>query len=103
MSPAAIVSESQPLVLHLGSFLEKMSDREFFTFCQLNPKWRLERASAGDLGDFRKRCSQPAGVNLPPAGGGKVGGCLASRAVPPSNLPPLGGDETRDILFKKSP
>jgi Uma2 family endonuclease len=57
MSPAAIVTESQPLVLHLGSFLEKMSDHEFFTFCQLNPEWRMERTSAGDL------------VIMPPTGG----------------------------------
>jgi hypothetical protein len=44
------------------------------------------------------------GADLPPAGGGEVGGSLASRrgageaavhAVPPSNLPPLGGGKSR--------
>jgi Uma2 family endonuclease len=49
MSPAAIVSESQPLILHLGPILQKMSDHEFFVFCQLNPEWRLERTKEGDL------------------------------------------------------
>src|SRR5215831_3204256 len=49
MSPATVVSESQPLILHLGSLLEKMSDHEFFAFCQLNQEWRIERTSAGDL------------------------------------------------------
>jgi Uma2 family endonuclease len=57
MSPAAIVTESQPLILHLGSLLEKMNDHEFFTFCQLNPEWRMERTSEGDL------------VIMPPTGG----------------------------------
>jgi Uma2 family endonuclease len=57
MSPAAMVTESQPLILHLGSLLQKMSDHEFFAFCQLNPEWRMERTSAGDL------------VIMPPTGG----------------------------------
>jgi Uma2 family endonuclease len=57
MSPAAIVSESQPLILHLGPILQKMSDHEFFVFCQLNPEWRLERTREGDL------------VVMPPTGG----------------------------------
>jgi hypothetical protein len=38
MSPAAIVTESQPLILHLGPILQKMSDHEFFAFCQSNPE-----------------------------------------------------------------
>lgn len=53
----AIVTESQPLILHLGPVLQKISDREFFEFCQLNPNWRIERTSAGDL------------VIIPPTGG----------------------------------
>lgn len=57
MSPAAIVSESQPLILHLGLILLKMSDHEFFVFCQSNPEWRLERTREGDL------------VVMPPTGG----------------------------------
>ena len=57
MSPAAIVPESQPLILHLGALVEKMSDQEFFALCQLNPEWRMERTSAGDL------------VIMPPTGG----------------------------------
>ena len=43
MSPAATITESQPLILHLGPILQKMSDHEFFAFCQSNPEWRLKR------------------------------------------------------------
>jgi Uma2 family endonuclease len=57
MSPAAIVTESQPLILHLGPILQKMSDHEFFAFCQSNPEWRFERTREGDL------------VVMPPTGG----------------------------------
>jgi Uma2 family endonuclease len=49
--------EFQPLVLHLGSALKRMTDREFFDFCQLNQDWRFERTSDGDL------------IIMPPAGG----------------------------------
>jgi hypothetical protein len=49
VSPTATITESQPLILHLGPILQKMSDHEFFAFCQLNPEWRMERTSAGDL------------------------------------------------------
>ena len=57
MSPTAVVTESQPLVLHFGSLLQKMSDHEYFVFCQLNPEWRIERTEEGDL------------VIMPPTGG----------------------------------
>jgi Uma2 family endonuclease len=49
MSRAAVVKESQPLILHLGPISQKMSDHEFFVFCQSNPEWRLERTREGDL------------------------------------------------------
>ena len=57
MSPAASVTASQPLILHLGPILQRMSDHEFFAFCQANPAWRLERTKEGDL------------VVMPPTGG----------------------------------
>src|SRR3954452_3412752 len=57
MSPAVVVTESQPLVLHLGSLFQTMSDHEYFVFCQLNPEWRIERTEEGDL------------VIMPPTGG----------------------------------
>ena len=57
MSPAAIVTASQPLILHIGPILQKMSDHEFFAFCQSNPEWRLERTREGDL------------IVMPPTGG----------------------------------
>lgn len=37
-----------PIVLHLGP-LRRMTDAEFFRFCQLNPDWRIERTHDGDL------------------------------------------------------
>ena len=49
MSPAASVTASQPLILHLGPILQRMSDHEFFACCQVNPEWRLERTKEGDL------------------------------------------------------
>jgi Uma2 family endonuclease len=52
-----MTTESEPLVLHLGPVLQNMSDHEFFEFCQLNPDWRIERTSAGDL------------IIMPPTGG----------------------------------
>ena len=42
-------AEARPLVLRLGPALERLSDREFFQFCQLNQDWRIERPSAGIL------------------------------------------------------
>lgn len=57
MSPAAMVTEAQPLILHLGACMAKMSDHEFFAFCQLHPEWRMERTSTGDL------------IIMPPTGG----------------------------------
>jgi Uma2 family endonuclease len=41
----------------LGPALQKLSDREFFEFCQLNRDLRLERTSEGDL------------IIMPPTGG----------------------------------
>ena len=57
MSPATMVTESQPLILHFGPILKKMTDHEFFTFCQLNPEWHMECTSTGDL------------IIMPPTGG----------------------------------
>ena len=57
MGPAAVVTASQPLILHLGTLLRNMSDHEYFVFCQLNPDWRIERTEEGDL------------IIMPPTGG----------------------------------
>ena len=57
MGTGAVVTASQPLVLHLGPVLQKMSDHEFFMLCQLNPDWHIERTSTGDL------------IIMPPTGG----------------------------------
>jgi len=46
-----------PLVLHLGPAVQRMSDEEFYRFCQLHPDLRIERTSEGDL------------VIMPPTGG----------------------------------
>ena len=47
----------EPLVLHFGQFMKRMSEDEFFEFCQHNPDLRLERTAEGDL------------IIMPPTGG----------------------------------
>src|SRR5215831_2599492 len=49
--------ETEPLVLHLGELLQKITDREFFAFCQANRDLRIELTSDGDL------------IIMPPTGG----------------------------------
>lgn len=48
---------SDYLILHLGSVAQRMSDDEFFEFCQRHPDLRIERTSEGDL------------IIMPPTGG----------------------------------
>ncbi len=43
------LSGPSPIVLHLGPMRGKLDDHDFFEFCRLNPEWRIERTSAGDL------------------------------------------------------
>lgn len=50
-------TEANPFILHFSPLLKKMSDEDFFEFCQLNPEWRFERTSEGDL------------IIMPPTGG----------------------------------
>jgi Uma2 family endonuclease len=57
MSTELNTIESGPLILHLGPALQRMSDHEFFVFCQLNQDLRFERTSDGDL------------IIMPPTGG----------------------------------
>jgi Uma2 family endonuclease len=57
MGSGSTTTALQPLILHLGPALQQMSDHEFFELCQLNPDWRLERTSEGDL------------IIMPPTGG----------------------------------
>ncbi len=49
--------EIQPVVLHFGPVLQRISDNEFFELCRLNPELRIELTSEGDL------------IIMPPAGG----------------------------------
>jgi Uma2 family endonuclease len=41
--------EIAPLILHFAPVLRKLSDADFFEFCQANREWRIERTSNGDL------------------------------------------------------
>lgn len=50
-------TEARPLILHFSPTLQKLSSREFFQFCRMNPDWRIERTAAGDV------------VIMPPTGG----------------------------------
>src|SRR5215467_7496978 len=49
MSTQMNLADVQPLILHMGPVLQRMSDREFFEFCHLNKDLRLERTAEGDL------------------------------------------------------
>lgn len=57
MTAPATIPVTEPLVLRFSPTLQKMSDHEFFEFCQLNRDWRIERTSRGDV------------VIMPPTGG----------------------------------
>lgn len=57
MTVASTTAEFPSLVLHLGPLRQRISQREFFEFCQLNQDWRIERTARGDL------------VIMPPTGG----------------------------------
>ena len=50
-------AEREPVVLHFSPLLKKMSEQEFYEFCQLNPDLSLELTSEGDL------------IIMPPTGG----------------------------------
>jgi len=53
-----------PVVLNFGSFLKKMSDEEFFEFCQRNRDWRIERTKEGDLIIMSSAGSETGGYNF---------------------------------------
>ena len=57
MSVSVRTAESRPLTLHFGPVLRKLSDDDFFEFCQANQDWRIERTSDGDI------------IIMPPTGG----------------------------------
>lgn len=57
------------VVLHFSPFLKKLSEEEFFEFCQLNKELRIELTSEGDL------------IVMPPTGGktGRRSGKVTAR------------------------
>ncbi|MFN8454961.1 MAG: Uma2 family endonuclease [Anaerolineae bacterium] len=57
MSTGPLVVDMPPLVLYANPTLQQMSDEDFFELCQLNPDWRIEQTSEGDL------------IIMPPTGG----------------------------------
>lgn len=57
MSPAVAVSEVEPLTLNFAPLLRKLSDDDFFEFCQVNRDWRFERTKEGRV------------IIMPPTGG----------------------------------
>jgi len=54
--PPRLLGEEQPLILHFGPLLKRLSEQEFFDFCQWNSFWRIELTADGDL------------IVMPPAG-----------------------------------
>jgi len=57
MSTESSLATAWPVVLQLGPVSQKISDHEFFEFCQLNRDLRIERTSQGEL------------IIMPPTGG----------------------------------
>lgn len=57
MNPTLEYTAPDALVLHLGPVVQRMTDDEFFEFCQKHPDLRIERTREGDL------------VIMPPTGG----------------------------------
>jgi Uma2 family endonuclease len=68
MSTTLTHSETGAIVLHFGPFMQKLSDEDFFEFCQLNRELRMERTKEGDL------------IIMPPTGS-KTGGSNFTLAV----------------------
>src|SRR5437870_4049964 len=50
-------TRANPFILHFRPVLRKLSDDDFFEFCQANRDWRIERTSDGDI------------IIMPPTGG----------------------------------
>ncbi len=49
MGLAAALFSDDPLLIHSTRSLKRMSDREFFDFCQINRDLRIERTKTGDI------------------------------------------------------
>jgi len=57
MATQVPLTAGEPLVFHFGDTLRNLTDQEFHAFCRLNPDFRIERNSDGDV------------VIMPPTGG----------------------------------
>ena len=57
MSTELQPTRANPYVIHFEPVLKKLSDEDFFDFCQANRDWRIERTSYGDI------------IIMPPTGG----------------------------------
>lgn len=49
MATATTESNLSPLVLRFGPTTQRLTDDEFYEFCQSNRDWRIERDSCGDF------------------------------------------------------
>ncbi|MBT3604251.1 MAG: Uma2 family endonuclease [Candidatus Latescibacteria bacterium] len=49
MSATNTLDIEKNLTLHFGKPMQRLSDQDFFDFCQANPELRIERTSEGDL------------------------------------------------------
>jgi Uma2 family endonuclease len=68
MSVSVRSAETRPFILHFGPVLRKLSDDDFFEFCQANQDWRIERTSDGDIIIMPPTGSETGGRNFNLAG-----------------------------------
>lgn len=68
MSVSVRSAETKPFILHFGPVLRKLSDDDFFEFCQANQEWRIERTSDGDIIIMPPTGSETGGRNFSLAG-----------------------------------
>jgi Uma2 family endonuclease len=64
MSGVTVEAPIRPFVLRLGPMLKRISDHEFFEFCQRNPELRIERTQDGEILVMPPTGSETGGRNF---------------------------------------
>jgi len=64
MASALRPTETDPFVIHFEPVLKKLTDDDFFEFCQANREWRIERTSSGDIIIMPPTSGETGGLNF---------------------------------------